>query len=183
MVCLGVIGEIASWVTSPSKALHVAAEDGLLPTYFAYENSHGMPAHLMIANGIVASIWAAVFTLSGGGNNMSILAAMSLTVVIYLMLYFMFFIGYLKMVHSDVQLERAYQVPGGKVVKTIIACLGLLTSLFAFAISFVPPASIAPSQHGIYETILIVSYLIVLVIPFAIYANRHKFSTVTKVKK
>ncbi|WP_308618354.1 amino acid permease [uncultured Enterococcus sp.] len=183
LVCLGVIGEIASWVTSPSKALHVAAEDGLLPTYFAYENSHGMPAHLMIANGIVASIWAAVFTLSGGDNNMSFLAAMSLTVVIYLMLYFMFFIGYLKMVHSDVQLERAYQVPGGKVVKTIIACLGLLTSLFAFAISFVPPASIAPSQHGIYETILIVSYLIVLIIPFAIYANRHKFSTVTKVKK
>ena len=87
------------------------------------------------------------------------------------------------MVHSDVQLERAYQVPGGKVVKTIIACLGLLTSLFDFEISFVPPASIAPSQSGIYETILIVSYLIVLVIPFAIYANRHKFSTVTKVKK
>ena len=26
LVCLGVIGEIASWVTSPSKALHVAAE-------------------------------------------------------------------------------------------------------------------------------------------------------------
>lgn len=66
LVCLGVIGEIASWVTSPSKALHVAAEEGLLPEYFAKENTHGVPAHLMIANGIVATIWAAVFTLSGG---------------------------------------------------------------------------------------------------------------------
>lgn len=57
---------------------------------------------------------------------------MSLTVVIYLMLYFMFFAGYLKLVFKDESLERAYQVPGGKVVKVIVACLGLLTSLFAF---------------------------------------------------
>ncbi|MGC3625367.1 glutamate:gamma-aminobutyrate antiporter, partial [Enterococcus faecium] len=28
LVCLGVIGEIASWETSPSKALHVPAEEG-----------------------------------------------------------------------------------------------------------------------------------------------------------
>ncbi|MBT1046937.1 amino acid permease [Enterococcus faecium] len=180
LVCLGVIGEIASWVTSPSKALHVAAEEGLLPEYFAKENTHGVPAHLMIANGIVATIWAAVFTLSGGGNNLSFLAAMSLTVVIYLMLYFMFFAGYLKLVFKDDSLERAYQVPGGKVVKVIVACLGLLTSLFAFCISFVPPASIAAGQHGIYETILIVSYLIVLVIPFTIYACRHKFQHAEK---
>lgn len=180
LVCLGVIGEISSWVTSPSKALHVAAEEGLLPDYFAKENSHGVPAHLMIANGIVATIWAAVFTLSGGGNNLSFLAAMSLTVVIYLMLYFMFFAGYLKLVFSNEGLERAYQVPGGKVVKTIIACLGLLTSLFAFCISFVPPASIAAGQHSIYEMILVVSYLIVLVIPFAIYACRHKFQHAEK---
>ena len=180
LVCLGVIGEIASWVTSPSKALHVAAEEGLLPEYFAKENAHGVPAHLMIANGIVATIWAAVFTLSGGGNNLSFLAAMSLTVVIYLMLYFMFFAGYLKLVFKDESLERAYQVPGGKVVKVIVACLGLLTSLFAFCISFVPPASIAAGQHGIYETILIVSYLIVLVIPFTIYACHHKFQHAEK---
>ncbi len=180
LVCLGVIGEIASWVTSPSKALHVAAEEGLLPEYFAKENAQGVPAHLMIANGIVATIWAAVFTLSGGGNNLSFLAAMSLTVVIYLMLYFMFFAGYLKLVFKDESLERAYQVPGGKVVKVIVACLGLLTSLFAFCISFVPPASIAAGQHGIYETILIVSYLIVLVIPFTIYACRHKFQHAEK---
>ena len=180
LVCLGVIGEIASWVTSPSKALYVAAEEGLLPEYFAKENAHGVPAHLMIANGIVATIWAAVFTLSGGGNNLSFLAAMSLTVVIYLMLYFMFFAGYLKLVFKDESLERAYQVPGGKVVKVIVACLGLLTSLFAFCISFVPPASIAAGQHGIYETILIVSYLIVLVIPFTIYACRHKFQHAEK---
>lgn len=175
LVCLGVIGEIASWVTSPSKALHVAAEEGLLPAHFAKENAYGVPANLMIANGIVASIWATVFTLSGGGNNLSFLAAMSLTVVIYLMLYFMFFIGYLKLVYKDDSLERAYQVPGGKVVKTIVACLGLLTSLFAFCISFVPPSSIAAGQHGIYETILVISYLIVAVIPFTIYACRHKF--------
>ena len=105
---------------------------------------------------------------------------MSLTVVIYLMFYFMFFAGYLKLVFSDVTLERAYQVPGGKVVKTIIACLGLFTSLFAFCISFVPPASIAAGQHGIYEMILVVSFAMVLIIPFAIYACRHKFHPTKK---
>ncbi|MHC5228818.1 amino acid permease [Enterococcus sp. LJL99] len=179
LVCLGVIGEIASWVTSPSKALHVAAEDGLLPSAFAKENKHGVPANLMFVHGIVASIWATVFTLSGGGNNLSFLAALSLTVVIYLMLYFLFFIGYLKLVHSKNTYEKSYEVPGGKVGKTIIAVAGLLTSIFAFGISFVPPSSLPANEHQTYEWILVVSYIVVLVIPFTIYAFHHKFKQPT----
>ncbi|ANZ57874.1 glutamate:gamma-aminobutyrate antiporter [Fructilactobacillus lindneri] len=183
LICLGVIGEIASWVTSPSKALHVAAVDGLLPKYFRYENKEQVPVHLVVANGIVATIWAVVFTLSGGGSNLAFLIALSLTVVIYLMLYFLFFIGYLKMVINDAlhkndhsKKQRSYEVPGRIVGKVLVSGVGLLTSIFAFVISFVPPASIAANQHGIYEVSLVISFLIVLSIPFTIYAFRKHFN-------
>ena len=62
---------------------------------------------------------------------------MSLTVVIYLSGYILFFVGYIKAILGE-GLNGAYQMPGGKPVKIIVAIIGLATSIFAFFISFVP---------------------------------------------
>ncbi len=72
--------------------------------------------------------------------------------------------------------QRSYEVPGRIVGKVLVSGVGLLTSIFAFVISFVPPASIAANQHGIYEVSLVISFLIVLSIPFTIYAFRKHFN-------
>ncbi|EFR95994.1 extreme acid sensitivity protein XasA, partial [Listeria ivanovii FSL F6-596] len=71
-------------------------------------------------------------------------------------------------------LHRTYQIPGGKVVKTIIALVGLATSIFALCISFVPPASIAEKNHMTYSIILSISFVVTVLIPFIIYAVHDK---------
>ncbi|MCP6745201.1 glutamate:gamma-aminobutyrate antiporter, partial [Klebsiella pneumoniae] len=74
---------------------------------------------LIMVQGVIVSIWAAVLTFGGGGNNVSFLTAISLTVVIYLIGYVLFFLAYFVLVLKKKNLERTYQIPGGKIVKLI----------------------------------------------------------------
>ncbi|EMV4815803.1 amino acid permease, partial [Listeria monocytogenes] len=118
--------------------------------------------------------WAAILTFGGGGNNLSFLTAISLTVVIYLVGYLLFFIGYLVLIFKKSSLKRTYQIPGGKIVKVVVALIGLVTSVFALCISFVPPASIAAKSDMTYIVILSISFIVTVLIPFIIYAVHDK---------
>lgn len=176
LLAFGVIAEVSSWVVGPTRGMIIAAEEGAIPKSWAKTNEHDVPVYLVIAQGIIVSIWDAVLTFGAGGSNLSFLAAMSLTVVIYLSGYILFFVGYIKAILGE-GLNGAYQMPGGKPVKIIVAIIGLATSIFAFFISFVPPTSIAGNavQSHEYMWMLIISYVISLILPFAIYDLCQKY--------
>ncbi|HHD2751355.1 TPA: glutamate:gamma-aminobutyrate antiporter [Clostridium perfringens] len=176
LLAFGVIAEVSSWVVGPTRGMIIAAEEGAIPKSWAKTNKHDVPVYLVIAQGIIVSIWDAVLTFGGGGSNLSFLAAMSLTVVIYLSGYVLFFVGYIKAILGE-GLNGAYQMPGGKPVKLIVAIVGLATSVFAFFISFVPPTSIAGNMVKSHEYMwmLIISYAISLVLPFVIYELCQKY--------
>lgn len=173
---LGVLAEISAWIVGPSRAMYVAAQKGILPPMFKKVNKHDVPVPLVMLQGVIVTIWAIVLTLGGGGNNMSFMTAMSLTVVIYLMTYFLLFIGYLVLVlkRKTTDAQAGYQIPGGVVFKCIVGAAGFLTSLFAFIISFFPPSNIPGGNTGEYETILTIGFIVVLVLPFIIYEFRDK---------
>ncbi|EJT5915681.1 glutamate:gamma-aminobutyrate antiporter [Clostridium perfringens] len=176
LLAFGVIAEVSSWVVGPTRGMIIAAEESAIPKSCAKTNEHDVPVYLVIAQGIIVSIWDAVLTFGAGGSNLSFLAAMSLTVVIYLSGYILFFVGYIKAILGE-GLNGAYQMPGGKPVKIIVAIIGLATSIFAFFISFVPPTSIAGNavQSHEYMLMLIISYVISLILPFAIYDLCQKY--------
>lgn len=176
LLAFGVIAEVSSWVVGPTRGMIIAAEEGAIPKSWAKTNEDDVPVYLVIAQGIIVSIWDAVLTFGAGGSNLSFLAAMSLTVVIYLSGYILFFVGYIKAILGE-GLNGAYQMPGGKPVKIIVAIIGLATSIFAFFISFVPPTSIAGNavQSHEYMWMLIISYVISLILPFAIYDLCQKY--------
>ncbi|WP_426710467.1 glutamate:gamma-aminobutyrate antiporter [Cetobacterium sp. SF1] len=173
---LGVLAEISSWIVGPSRAIYVAAQKGILPPLFKKVNKNDVPIALVMFQGIVVTIWIIVLTLGGGSGNMSFMTSMSLTVVIYLMTYVLFFIGYFHLVlhKPDIDKQAAYHIPGGRAIKCLIAAAGLLVSIFAFVISFFPPSNIPGGHAGEYETILTVGYLVVLVLPFIIYEFRDR---------
>ncbi|WP_346982999.1 amino acid permease, partial [Clostridium perfringens] len=123
LLAFGVIAEVSSWVVGPTRGMIIAAEEGAIPKLWAKTNEHDVPVYLVIAQGIIVSIWDAVLTFGAGGSNLSFLAAMSLTVVIYLSGYILFFVGYIKAILGE-GLNGAYQMPGGKPVKIIVAIVG-----------------------------------------------------------
>ncbi|MFR9071103.1 MAG: APC family permease, partial [Paraclostridium sp.] len=170
LLALGVMGEVSAWVVGPSRGMYAAAQKGILPKSLTKTNEHNVPINLVFVQGIIVTIWAAVLTFGGGGNNVSFLTAISLTVVIYLVGYLLFFIGYFVLVLKKGDLKRSYNVPGGKIFKLIVATCGLLTSVFALAISFVPPSQLSGKSVHEYLTILSISFIITILIPFVIYS-------------
>lgn len=175
LIAFGVISEVGSWIIGPSKGMYVAAQKGLMPKIFRKLNRHDVPVPILILQGIIVSIWDAVLTFGGGSDNVSFLAAVSLTVVIYLLCYILIFTSYFSLVYKYPHKERSYNAVKSKAGKTILATFGLLLSIFAFLISFVTPSSLPKSQGHIYQVVLIGSFLIAVILPFIIYAFRKHF--------
>lgn len=172
LLAIGTIAEVSAWVVGPSKAMVSAAGDGLIPRVFARQNSRSVPVPFVLFQGIIVTIWACVLTLGGGGNNLSFLLAMALTVVTYLTMYILLFFSYLRLKTKYADVARAYSIPGGKKGGFIVAIVGLLMAIFSIIISFFPPSGIA--HEGAYESILIVSWIVVILLPHVIYMFRDK---------
>jgi glutamate:gamma-aminobutyrate antiporter len=169
LVAFGILGEVSSWVLGPVSGLYMAAQRGLLPVPFRKTNKHGVPVKIVLMQGYIVSIWAIVLTLGGGGNNVSFQVALSLTAVIYALMYVLFFIGYFKLINKMKDVKGAYQVPGGMIGKSILAGAGLVSTLFVVGISFVRPSSIPTSEGLTYQIMLLLGALFTLSLPFIVY--------------
>lgn len=174
MIAVGVMAEVSAWVVGPARGMYVTAQQGILPPSMRKVNKNDVPVNFVILQGLLASVWAAVLTFGGGGGNVSFFTAISLTVVIYLVAYLLFFVGYVVLVLKKKDLERAYNVPGGRVGKLVVATAGFVVSLFALGISFVAPSNLPRAEDGEYTITLVISFVVVLIIPFVIYALHDK---------
>ena len=171
ILMLGVVAEITSWIVGPSRGMYVTAQKGLLPKAMAKVNKNGVPVPLVIFQLCITTIMLTIFTMGGGGSNMSFLIALALTVVLYLITYFLLFFGYINLVLKHPEKKRAYNVSGGKPVKLLVALSGLAISALSFIISYFPPSSLTtPDSERTYLVLLIVSFLVIVSIPFIIYA-------------
>lgn len=183
LLLLGVLAEIAAWIVGPSRGMLVTAQKGILPARFASMNKNGVPVMLVISQLVITSVALIILTNTGGGNNMSFLIALALTVVIYLCSYFMLFLGYINLIRKQPDNKRSFNIPGGKGVKLTVAVIGLLTSALAFVISFFPPTGLPGGDaNDIYVGLLVVCFLVVLSIPFIIYALHSKKEKVDNIE-
>lgn len=169
LLAIGSIAEVSSWIIGPSKGLSVAGNHGVFPKVIAKRNKNDVAVYILIIQAVVVSIWAAVLTFGGGSSNTSFFMAMTLTVIIYLAAYFIFFLAYINLILKHGDLKRSYEIPGGKVVKLILAFIGLIFTAGAFFISFLPPDGLPKSSIESYTITLIICFGVIMVLPFIIY--------------
>lgn len=179
LLTLGVLAEISAWIVGPSRALLETAKENILPASFAKTNKHGISVKTVIIQALLVTFWDAVLcgsmALSGGSSSsVAYLTAIGLTVVIYLVAYVLFFLGYFKLIFKHKNLERSFQLPGGTVFKAIVAGIGLFMTLATLVISFFPSASLSAQANTVYVVTLSLSFIVSVAIPFLIYARRKK---------
>lgn len=179
LVSFGVMAQVSSWIVSPTEGLRFVATKGLLPEKYKKVNKAQVPVPLLLLQGIVVTVWAAVLTFGSGssGGNLSFQTAISLTVLIYLSAYVLFFISYFVVIFKKKDLKRDYQIPGGIVVKTIVAGLGLLMSLAAIVTAFMIPSTMSASEGKTYITMLTISFIVTIALPFIfyeLYGKKHR---------
>ncbi len=171
LISFGVLAQVSSWIVSPTEGLQFAATKGLLPESLAKKNSNDVPVRLLIIQAIVVSVWAALLTLgsSKSGGNVGFQTAISLTVLIYLSAYILFFVSYFVVLKKHKDLKRDFQIPGSSFVKHFIAGLGLVISIAAVCTAFIIPSTISKSDSHVYLMSLIVGFVVTLAIPFLFY--------------
>lgn len=184
LLALGVLAEISAWIVGPSRALLDTAHDGILPPSFKKVNKHGVSVQTVVIQAVIVTVWDAVLcgsiALSGGSSSsVGYLTAIGLTVVIYLVGYVLFFLGYFYLIFKKKNLQRSFQLPGGTPFKAIVAGVGLLMTVATLVISFFPSSSLTAQANQVYQATLGVAFVISVAIPFVIYALRHKWAPKT----
>lgn len=167
-LAFGVLGGVTVWVAGPSAGFAAVGRAGYLPPFFQKMNKNGVASHLLIVQGLIVTFLSIMFIILP-----SVQAAYQilsqLTVTLYLIMYLLMFAAGIYLRFSQPQTHRPYKVPGGEAGMWIVAGCGLVGSLIAFTLSFVPPSQISVGSPTTYVAILIGGNILFVAIPLVIY--------------
>lgn len=170
-LAIGVLAGVVTWVGGPSSGLLEVAKAGYLPRWWQHTNQNGMATHILLLQAVIVTILSILFViLPSVQATYQILS--QLTVILYLIMYILMFCAAIYLRYSQPNRPRPYRIPGGAIGMWIIGGVGLVGSILAFILSFVPPSQIAVGSPMAYVGILIALSLFFCLVPFAIYALR-----------
>ncbi|CAH0533615.1 Glutamate/gamma-aminobutyrate antiporter [Vibrio stylophorae] len=170
-IALGVLGQIIAIISGPSAGILRVGQKGYLPLSLQKVNANGVQKNILMCQGAIVTALVIIMTVLP-----SVQAAYQmisqLAVILYLGMYIMLFLSVIYLRYKEPNTPRPYKLPGGKVGLWLIAGTGLIGSILAFVLSFIPPSQISTGSPSTYVGILVAGTLIFTVIPFIIYACR-----------
>lgn len=170
-LAFGVLGGVTVWVAGPSAGIATVGRAGYLPPFFQKMNKNGMAINILIMQGLLVTFLSVMFVvLPSVQAAYQILS--QLTVTLYLIMYVMMFAAAIFLRFSQPNTPRPYKVPFGSAGMWIFGGVGLIGSLIAFVLSFVPPSQIAVGSPTAYVAFLIGGNVFFVLIPIVIYAIR-----------
>ncbi len=171
LLAVGVFASVSTWVAGPSKGILAVGKAGYLPKALQKTNKNGVQVNILLIQAAIVTLLAIMFVvLPSVQAAYQILS--QLTVTLYLIMYMLMFGAAIYLRYTQPNQPRIFKVPGGIVGMWIIGGVGFLGSLLAFVLSFVPPSQIAVGSPIAYLGILIICNIVVVAIPFIIFAMR-----------
>lgn len=174
LIVCGSIGEASSWILGPVRGLLVTAKDGNLPPVLQKTNKNGMPTNMMIMQACIVTFWAFVFVALPGGVNSSFWILLSLTTLVYIVMYLLMYASLIKLRYTKPNIKRAFKIPGGKIGAWIVGGWGFIAMIILFIVALVPPSEINGSGLTTpeYVLMLLIGTIIVTIIPLIIFRKR-----------
>lgn len=172
MILIGSVGLMTNWVISPAKGLMQAAENQYLPAFFRSHNKHGVPQHLLIVQAILVSLTCIAFLLMPSVNG-SYWLLTDLSTQLYVAMYVILFAAALVLKYKKHAEKRPFSVPYGKAGMWVACTLGIIASLIALVVGFIPPSDINVGTPLHYELTFSIG-MIVLIIPAMIFIAMHE---------
>jgi putative glutamate/gamma-aminobutyrate antiporter len=171
LIVVGSIGELSAWILGPAKGLMITARHGCLPPFLRKTNAMGVPTHMMIVQGLVATVVTLIFLfMPTVSSSYWILSALS--IILYLLMYVILYASAIRLRYSQPDVERSYRIPLGNAGMWIVAGIGIAGAVFTLGISFLPPSQIATGSARFYELFLTIGTAVTCAVPFLIYALR-----------
>ncbi len=167
----GVLAGVLTWVAGPSKGIFAVGRAGYLPPFFQKANKNGVQSNILLTQGCVVTLLSLLFVVMPSVQSFYQILS-QLTVLLYLIMYMLMFSAAIVLRYRLKDVERPFRLGSGNGVMWLLGGMGFLGSLLAFVLSFIPPSQIATGNNMVWYAVLIIGCVVVVVLPFIIYAMR-----------
>lgn len=118
------LANMVTWTIGANRTAAEAAKEHELPEIFGREHPvKKTPTGAFILTGIVSTVVIILYGFMAGNAEDLFWTLFAFSSMIFLMPYLALFPAFLKLRHSDPNIERPYRVPGGKIVAYILAVI------------------------------------------------------------
>lgn len=172
LITIGAVAMVSTWIVGPSKGLFQTSEEGNIPPFFHKRNRYGMPIAIMIVQGLIVSTMCCAFLLMPNVSS-SYWFLNVLTALLYLIMYILMFMAAIRLRYKHPEIVRTYRIPGGKTFGMwVVGGVGLVSSVFAFCIGFVPPGQLDMGSRIKFDLGLTFCISVMFLAPLIIFACR-----------
>ena len=167
----GVLAGVLTWVAGPSKGIFAVGKAGYLPPFFQKANRNGVQRNILLIQGAVVTLLSLLFVVMPSVQSFYQILS-QLTVLLYLIMYMLMFAAAIALRYKMRNTDRPFRLGKGNGLMWLLGGLGFCGSLLAFVLSFIPPGQIAVGSKSVWFAVLIIGCLVVVILPFIIYAMR-----------
>jgi amino acid transporter len=173
LVGIGAISGVLAWLGSPSRGLLATAHGGELPPVLKAKNSHGMPTHILLIQGIIVTVMSCFyFVIPNVSVAFFLISAM--TIGLYLIAYMFMYAAAIKLRYSAPALPRPFKVPGGFIGMWLAAGVGFAGVFFSFVVSFFPPDQLPVGSPAMYVGLVFFGIVLFAGVPMIIHHFRRR---------
>jgi glutamate:GABA antiporter len=157
----GALAGMMAWLDGPSEGLlRIGREQGFLPPFFQRVNGKGIELRILAAQGAVITVIALLYAFIPSVSHAYWIFAVMATQV-YLIMYVLMFVAAMNLRRAQPDHPRGYRVPA----LHLLCVLGIVSSVFAFVIGFVPPSQFGHSNPVLYAAAILAGILAIGVLP------------------
>ncbi len=168
MLVIGGLGSVNNWIIAPTRGLQVAFKEGGFNSFWHKENKYGAPVMLLVLQGIIASIVSLAFLLLPSVNG-SYWYLTAMASILYMLMYFYMFAAAIRLRYLKIERKKGFMIPGGNYGMWLVGVIGLIGSVGAFVIGFMPPTHVDIGSVWQYEIMLVLGTVIMSVPPLFLY--------------
>lgn len=160
LIVIGTVGSMVNWLISPAKGLLQAAQYRLLPPFFAKTNSEGVPVRILVAQGILVSLFCLVFTFMPSVNAFYWFLT-DLSTELYMIMYLLLFGAALKLGAPGKE-HTSFRIP--RTIRAPMTALGIFSCLLTIGVSYLAPKEVDVGSSLRYA-LLVLGGNVVLIAP------------------
>ncbi|MFI7005933.1 APC family permease [Streptomyces sp. NPDC050145] len=164
MLISAALGGMLTWLAGPSKGLlEISRSEGYLPPFLQKLNKFGVQQNILVTQGVVTTVIALLYALIPNVSNVYWIFS-TITTQVYLIVYLLMFVAAMRLRKTQPDHPRGYRVPALGLLCTV----GLLASIAALTIGFVPPSQFGSGSVWSYVLLIGAGLIILgLLIPWA----------------
>lgn len=167
-LAIGAAGSVSNWIIAPTKGLLFAAKDGNLPHRFTTMNKYDAPNYLLKLQALIVIMISLIFVYIPNINESYWVLTVTAT-QLYMIMYIMMFMSFLKLRYRKEYNGDAFKVPFGFTGAYVVALFGIIGCLITFFVSFLPPDLGYKTTLISYDGILIAALIFSILPPFFLY--------------